>query len=80
MPAYSSYKLQPLDVGCFSPLKEAYGTLVEQKGRLKVKNINKFDFLKMFPAARKSAFQLETIRNSFAGADIVLFNLDRVLS
>jgi hypothetical protein len=56
MPAYSSYKLQPLDIGCFSPLKEAYGTLVEQKKYLEVKNINKFDFLKMFPAARKNAF------------------------
>ncbi|KAJ8225492.1 hypothetical protein LV156_009112, partial [Aspergillus fumigatus] len=80
MPAHSSHKLQPLDVGCFSPLKEAYGTLVEQKGRLGVNHIDKFDFLKMFPAARKSAFQPETIRNSFAGAGIVPFNPDRVFS
>jgi hypothetical protein len=80
MPAHSSHKLQPLDIGCFTPLKKAYGTLVEQKGRLEVKNIDKFDFLKMFPAARKSAFQPETIRNSFAGAGIVPFNPDRVLS
>jgi hypothetical protein len=25
MPAYLSYILQPLNVGCFSPLKKAYG-------------------------------------------------------
>ena len=29
MPAHSSHLLQPLDVGCFSPLKKAYGKLVE---------------------------------------------------
>jgi hypothetical protein len=80
MPAYFSHKLQPLDISCFSPLKEAYRILVEQKRRLGVNYINKFDFLKMFPAARKSAFQPETIRNSFVGAGIVLFNLDRVFS
>jgi hypothetical protein len=25
IPLYSSYRLQPLDVGCFGPLKQAYG-------------------------------------------------------
>jgi hypothetical protein len=80
MPAHSSHKLQPLDVGCFSPLKKAYGTLVEQRARLGVNHIDKFDFLKAFPAARESAFQRETIRNSFAGAGLVLFDPDRVLS
>jgi hypothetical protein len=80
MPAHSSHKLQPLDVGCFSPLKKAYGTLIEQKARLGVNHIDKFDFLEAFPAAHKSTFQAETIKNSFAGAGLVLFNPDRVLS
>jgi hypothetical protein len=53
---------------------------VDQKTRLGVDHINKFDFLKAFPAARKSAFQPETIRNSFVGAGLVPFNPDRVLS
>lgn len=43
MPAYSSQKLQHLDIGCFSHLKQVYGTLVEQKRYLEVKNINKFN-------------------------------------
>lgn len=80
MHAYSPQKLQPLDIGCFSPLKQVYGTLVEQKRYLEVKNINKFNFLKIFLAARKSAFQPETIRNNFIGASIVPFNPDRILS
>jgi hypothetical protein len=80
MPAHSSHKLQPLDVGCFAPLKKAYGSLVEQKARLGINHIDKLDFLKAFPQARESAFQAETIRNSFAGAGLVPFNPDRVLS
>lgn len=44
MPAYSSEKLQPLDISCFSPLKQVYGILVEQKRYLEVKNIDKFNF------------------------------------
>jgi hypothetical protein len=80
MPAHSSHKLQPLDIGYFAPLKKAYKTSINQKARLGVSHIDKFDFLKAFPAARKSAFQPETIRNSFAGAGLVPFNPDRVLS
>lgn len=34
MPPHSSHLLQPLDIGCFSPLKNAYGTMVDQKQRL----------------------------------------------
>ncbi len=29
MPLHSSYLLQPLDVSCFRPLKQAYGCQVE---------------------------------------------------
>jgi hypothetical protein len=31
MPSHSSHLLQPLDVGCFGPLKKAYGRQVETK-------------------------------------------------
>ena len=79
MPAHSSHLLQPLDVGCFSPLKKAYGGLVEQKARLGTNHIDKLDFLEAFPKARESTFKAETIRNSFAGAGLVPFDPDRVL-
>jgi hypothetical protein len=54
--------------------------LIEQKAHLGVNYINKFNFLEAFPAAYKSTFQAETIKNSFAGAGLVPFNPDRVLS
>ena len=80
MPAHSSHLLQPLDVGCFAPLKRAYGGLVEKLMRTGVNYIDKYDFLDAFPAARESAFKAETIQNSFAAAGLVPYNPERVLS
>jgi hypothetical protein len=54
--------------------------LIEQKAHLGVNYINKFNFLEAFLAAHESAFQAETIKNSFIGTGLVLFNPDRVLS
>ncbi|ODM21664.1 hypothetical protein SI65_02508 [Aspergillus cristatus] len=79
MPAHSSHLLQPLDVGCFSPLKRAYGCLVENKARLNFNHIDKFDFLEVYPQARTEAFKMENIRNSFAASGLVPFNPERVL-
>jgi hypothetical protein len=45
IPPHSSHLLQPLDVGCFGPLKRAYRGLVEQKMPLGHNHIDKFDFL-----------------------------------
>jgi hypothetical protein len=80
MPAHSSHKLQPLDVGCFTPLKKVYRGLVEKQICLGINHINKLNFLEAFPKAHESAFKAETIQNSFAGAGLVLFYPDRVLS
>ena len=80
MPAHSSHLLQPLDIGCFAVLKRSYGSLVNQKMRLGVNHIDKLDFLIAYPNARDSAFQALTINNSFAAADLVPFDLERVLS
>jgi hypothetical protein len=79
MPAYSSYLLQPLDVGCFGPLKCAYGGLVEQKMRLGCNHIDKFNFLKAYPAAHLEVFKPLNIQNGFTAAGIYPFNPKRVL-
>src|SRR5690606_20456900 len=41
MPPHSSHRLQPLDVGCFSVLKRAYGDLVKAKIAVGVHHIDK---------------------------------------
>jgi hypothetical protein len=48
---YTSYLLQPLDVGVFGPLKYSYRKLVE--GMMVTENnyINKEDFLHLYPLA-----------------------------
>ncbi|KAL0935759.1 transposase [Colletotrichum truncatum] len=43
MPAHSSHLLQPLDVGCFQPLKNAYGRQIENKMRRGTTYISKED-------------------------------------
>jgi hypothetical protein len=39
MPPHSSHLLQPLDVGCFSPMKTLYGSQIEQLMRLRINHI-----------------------------------------
>jgi hypothetical protein len=79
MPAHSSYLLQPLDVGCFGPLKHAYGGLIKQKMRLGYNYINKFDFLKAYPAAYLEVFIPLNIQNGFVAAGIHPLQPERVL-
>jgi hypothetical protein len=79
MPAHSSHLLQPLDVGCFGPLKRAYGGLVEQRMRLGYNHIDKFDFLKAYPAAHLEVFTPLNIQNGFAAAGIHPLKPERVL-
>jgi hypothetical protein len=80
MPPHSSHLLQPLDVGCFSLLKHAYGGLIEQRMRLGYNSINKLDFLKAYPKAHSDVFKPGNIKNSFLAAGIVPFNPERVLN
>ena len=53
MPAHSSHILQPLDVGCFGPLKKAYGKQVELKIKAGTTYITKEDFFPAFTVAFK---------------------------
>ena len=51
--------------------------------KIKIQNginyINKLDFLKVYPSARIKAFKLETIKNSFVAAGLVLFIPNQVI-
>ena len=51
MPPHSSHLLQPLDVGCFGPLKQAYGRQVEDLMRAHINHVSKLEFLCGFRAA-----------------------------
>jgi hypothetical protein len=55
MPSYSSHLLQPLDVGCFTPLKQAYGRQAEELMRNWITYIIKLEFLPCFKRAFDAA-------------------------
>ncbi|TKA66112.1 hypothetical protein B0A49_10924 [Cryomyces minteri] len=80
MPPHSSHLLQPLDVGCFSPLKRAYGDEISGLARFNTNLIKKETFLPAFKAAFNKAFTKENICASFRGAGLVPHDPEAVLS
>jgi hypothetical protein len=80
MPAHSSHLLQPLDVGCFSPLKKAYGRQIEELMRQQITHITKEDFIPAFRAAFQASLTESNIQGGFRGAGLVPFDPERVIS
>jgi hypothetical protein len=80
MPPHSSHLLQPLDVGCFGPLKQAYGRQVEDLMRAHINHISKLEFLCAFREAFFASMTEKNIRGGFTGAGLVPYDPERVLS
>jgi len=80
MPPHSSHLLQPLDVGCFSPLKRAYSREIEALIRHHINHITKLEFLPAFKAAFTRSFTPGNICSAFRGAGLVPLQPDVVLS
>jgi len=71
--------LQPLDVGCFGPLKQAYGRQLEDLMRGHVSHVSKLEFLCTFREAFASAMTPENLRAGFAKTGLVSHNPEKVL-
>ena len=80
MPPHSSHLLQPLDVGCFSPLKRAYSYEVESLIRHHINHVTKLEFLPAFKAAFDRSFTSANIHSAFRGAGLVPLEPETVLS
>ena len=80
MPAHSSHRLQPLDVGCFSPLKRAYGREIEGLMRRHITHISKEDFLPAFYNAYTASITPKNIQAGFRGTGLVPFDPEYVIS
>jgi hypothetical protein len=80
MPSHTSHLLQPLDIGCFSPLKTAYSKQIEHLVKNHIYHITKVEFLPAFKEAFDKAFTLSNIQGAFRGSGIFLFNPEAVLS
>jgi len=79
MPPHSSHLLQPLDVGCFSPMKHLYGCQIEKLMRLRINHITKLEFMPAFGQAFK-AFTEQNIQAGFRATGLVPYNPERVIS
>jgi hypothetical protein len=80
MPSHASHLLQPLDIGCFSPLKTAYSKQIEHLVKNCIHYITKVEFLLAFKTAFDKAFTLSNIQGAFRGSGIFPFNPEAVLS
>ena len=71
MPTHSSYLLQPLDVGIFSPLKAAYGHQINLFIWASINHITKSEFFVAYLAARDKIFTEKNIKEAFKGVGIL---------
>jgi hypothetical protein len=65
MPPHSSHLLQPLDVGCFAPLKKAYERQAKDLMRNRIIYITKLEFLPCFIRAYNAAITPSNIQGGF---------------
>ena len=79
MPPHSSHLLQPLDVGCFSPLKKAYGGEIDKLIRAHITHITKEDLFPAFRVAFDAAITKSNIQAGFRGAGLTPFDPQRVI-
>ena len=80
MPPHSSHLLQPLDVGCFGPLKKAYYQEIDSMIKNHILAIGKLDFLAAFQKAHQKAMTRQNIIGAFRGSGLYPFNPQAVLS
>ena len=80
LPPHSSYLLQPLDISCFGLLKQAYGRQIKDLICMHINHVSKLEFLCAFCEAFFASMTEKNIQGDFAGADLVSYNPERVLS
>jgi hypothetical protein len=80
-PPHSTHRLQPLDVGLFSPLATRYGQQLDRKitDSQGLSAVIKRDFYYLFKPAFEQAFSVQNITSSFEKTGIYPLNPDKVL-
>jgi hypothetical protein len=80
MLAHSSHLLQPLDIGCFGPLKRSYSKEIKNLMQMYISYIIKIEFFTAFKNAFIASFDKINIREGFQGTSLILFDLETVIS
>ena len=79
MPPHASYILQPLNVRCFAPLKQAYKREIKSLADSYITYVDKKAFLVTFQPVYNKAILKSNILLSFRATGLVLLNLEVVL-
>ena len=82
LPPHSTHRLQPLDVGIFSPLSTAYSNQINQliQSSQGFPRITKRSFWSMFRTAWKIALNFGNIRSAFAATAVYPLGPEKVLT
>ena len=80
LPPHSSHLTQPLDVGCFSVLKRAYGRQIETFIKTHINHVTKVEFFLAFKAAYVESMTVQNAQAGFRGAGLVPFDPQAVIS
>ena len=79
IPAYFSYRLQLLNIGCFRALKRLYGAEIKKLMRVDITYILKEDFLPAFYTIYYIIFTELNICRGFRKAGLVLYNPEYII-
>ena len=81
LPAHSSHVTQPLDVGCFAPLKEYFrSTLADFNGEEFGIVATKQNFMVSYCEARPKAFSRQNVLSAWRGSGLWPTNINKVLN
>lgn len=80
LPSRSAYHLQPLDVGLFSPLTNAYKRRLRETSIYGAVNVTKGQFLEILYGARLEAFTPANIAGAWRGAGLIPYDPAVVIS
>ena len=72
--AHSTYLLQPLDVGVFDPLKQKYKTLLPEKTRFTIYNVDKAHFISLIQKARQQNITARNIQSAWRATGLISYN------
>jgi hypothetical protein len=82
LPPHSTHRLQPLDVGIFSPLSTAYSNEIDHliQSSQGFSRVTKRSFWAMFRTAWKTALSFENIRSAFASTAVYPLGPEKILN
>jgi len=79
LPPHTSHIVQPLDVGCFGPLKKAMSRELQRFNRTQISRLQKFEWAEAYERARVTALRPDNVFGGWRGAGLFPFRPLRIL-